>query len=79
MQTIQQKLPPPPPFTAVLMMSPTLSCVQVNRYKTRILTIEIFFYHLIKFILNFKTFFFCHMEQFFFQEITFIFINSLAG
>lgn len=80
MQTIQQKLPPPPPFTAVLMMSPTLSCVQVNRYKTRILTIEIFFLSFNKIYSEFQNiFFFCHMEQFFFQEITFIFINSLAG
>lgn len=79
MQTIQQKLPPPPPFTAVLMMSPTLSCVQVNRYKaTRILTIEFFFYHLIKFILNFKTFFFLSYGTIFFPRNYFYFYKFLG-
>lgn len=79
MQTIQQ-LPSPPPFAAVLMMSHTLLCVQVNRYKTGILKID-FFLSFNNIYSEFQNIiFFGHMKEFFFlKKITFIFINSLAG
>lgn len=65
MQTIQQ-LPPPPPFAAVLMMSHTLLCVQVNRYKTRILKID-FFLSFNNIYSEFQNIiFFGHMKEFFF-------------
>lgn len=65
MQTIQQ-LPPPPPFPAVLMMSHTLLCVQVNRYKTRILKID-FFLSFNNIYSEFQNIiFFGHMKEFFF-------------
>lgn len=66
MQTIQQ-LPPPPPFAAVLMMSHTLLCVQVNRYKTRILKIDFFFLSFNNIYSEFQNIiFFGHMKEFFF-------------
>lgn len=65
MQTIQQ-LPSPPPFAAVLMMSHTLLCVQVNRYKTRILKIY-FFLSFDNIYSEFQNIiFFGHMKEFFF-------------
>lgn len=65
MQTIQQ-LPSPPPFAAVLMMSHTLLCVQVNRYKTRILKID-FFLSFNNIYSEFQNIiFFGHMKEFFF-------------
>lgn len=77
MQTIQQ-LPPPPPFAAVLMMSYTLICVQVNRYKTRILKID-FFLSFNNIYSEFQNIiFFGHMKEFFFKENYFYFYKFLG-
>lgn len=78
MQTIQQ-LPPPPPFAAVLMMSHTLLCVQVNIRPDQNFKNWFFFYHLITFILNFKTLFFLVIwKNFFFKENYFYFYKFLG-
>lgn len=77
MQTIQQ-LPSPPPFAAVLMMSHSLLCVQVNRYKTRILKI-VFFLSFNNIYSEFQNiFFFGHMKEFFFKENYFYFYKFLG-